>query len=100
MYSGDAGIAATRAEEAGNGVKIAVRDPQGGRAALVRHDGDAEADAPDPDNAYAFMNYLLQPEVMAKITNFVTYPNAVPASMPLIDDEVKSATRTCSRRTR
>ena len=26
---------------------------------------------------------------MAKISNFVTYPNAVPASLPLISEEVK-----------
>ena len=48
------------------------------------------ADAPNPDNAYAFINFLLQPEVMAKISNFVTYPNAVPASYPLIDEAVKA----------
>jgi putrescine transport system substrate-binding protein len=47
-------------------------------------------DAANVDNAYAFMNYLLQPEVMAKSSNYVTYPNAVPASLPLIDEEVKS----------
>ena len=40
-WSGDAGIAKTRAEEANNGVHIELRDPEGGRAALVRHDGDA-----------------------------------------------------------
>ena len=57
-------------------------------------------DAPNPDNAYAFMNYLLQPEVMAKISNFVTYPNAVPASLAMIDPEVKGRLRACSRRRR
>ena len=50
------------------------------------------ADAPNPDNAYAFIDYLLQPEVMAKISNFVTYPNAVPASYAMIDEEVKGNT--------
>jgi putrescine transport system substrate-binding protein len=45
-------------------------------------------DAPDPDNAYAFMDYLLRPEVIAKATNFVTYPNAVPASNEFIDSEL------------
>ena len=47
-------------------------------------------DAPNPDNGYVFMNYLLRPEVMAKSSNFVTYPNAVPASYPMIAEEVKS----------
>jgi putrescine transport system substrate-binding protein len=88
MYSGDAGIAATRAEEARNGVNIEYRIPKEG--ALLWFDMMAmPKDAPEPENAYTFMNYLLQPEVMAKSSNYVTYPNAVPASYALIDEEVK-----------
>lgn len=45
------------------------------------------ADAPNVDNAHALINYLLEPEVMAKITNAVQYPNAVPASLQFIDKE-------------
>ena len=56
IFSGDAGIAKTRAEEANNGVNIEYVDPQGRRPALVRHDGDAGRRA-EPDNAYAFINY-------------------------------------------
>ncbi|MFL5336682.1 MAG: polyamine ABC transporter substrate-binding protein [Geminicoccaceae bacterium] len=89
MWSGDAGIARTRAEEAKNGVNIRYVVPKEG--ALQWSDMLAmPADAPNPDNAYAFLDYLLQPEVMAKISNFVTYPNAVPASYPLIDEAVKA----------
>jgi putrescine transport system substrate-binding protein len=33
------------------------------------------ADAPDEKAGYAYMNYLLQPEVMAGISNFVQYAN-------------------------
>ena len=40
------------------------------------------ADAKNVENAYAFLDYLLEPEVMAKISNFVTYPNAVPPPCP------------------
>jgi putrescine transport system substrate-binding protein len=88
MYSGDAGIAATRAEEAGNGVNIEYVIPKEG--ALLWFDMMAmPKDAPNPDNGYAFMNYLLRPEVIAKSSNYVTYPNAVPASLPLISEEVK-----------
>ena len=87
-WSGDAGIAKTRAEEANNGVTIGYSIPKEG--ALMWFDMMAmPADAPNPDNAYAFIDYLLQPEVMAKITNFVTYPNAVPGSDAMIDEEVK-----------
>ena len=89
MWSGDAGIARTRAEEAKNGVNIRYTVPKEG--ALQWTDMLAvPADAPNPDNAYAFLDYLLQPEVMAKISNFVTYPNAVPASDPLIEEAVKA----------
>ncbi|MFO1046563.1 MAG: polyamine ABC transporter substrate-binding protein [Geminicoccaceae bacterium] len=87
-WSGDAGIAGTRAEEANNGVHIAYSVPKEG--ALLWFDMMAmPTDAPNPDNGYAFLNYLLEPEVMAKISNFVTYPNAVPASYAMIDEEVK-----------
>jgi putrescine transport system substrate-binding protein len=33
------------------------------------------ADAPDEKAGYAYMNYLLQPEVMANISNHVQYAN-------------------------
>ena len=88
MFSGDAGIAATRAEEAKNGVDIEYVIPQEG-AQLWFDMMAIPTDAQNVENAYAFINYLLEPEVMAKISNFVTYPNAVPASLPLIDEEVK-----------
>jgi putrescine transport system substrate-binding protein len=88
-WSGDAGIAKTRAEEAENGIEIGYSVPKEG--ALMWFDMMAmPIDAPNPDNAYAFVDYLLQPDVMAKITNFVTYPNAVPASDAMIDEVVKA----------
>jgi putrescine transport system substrate-binding protein len=87
IYSGDAGIAATRAEEAGNGVQVQYVIPKEG-AQLWFDLMAMPKDAPDPDNAYAFMDYILRPEVIAKATNFVTYPNAVPASKEFIDPEL------------
>ena len=87
--SRDGGIAKTRAEEANNGVHVEYTIPKEG--ALLWFDMMAmPTDAPNPDNAYTFLNYLLEPEVMAKISNFVTYPNAVPASLAMIDPEVKA----------
>ncbi|HYZ62671.1 MAG TPA: polyamine ABC transporter substrate-binding protein [Acetobacteraceae bacterium] len=47
-------------------------------------------DAPHPAEAMQFINFILQPDVMAAITNQVGYPNAVPASLPLVRDEVKN----------
>jgi putrescine transport system substrate-binding protein len=87
IYSGDAGIAASRAEEAKNGIEVKYQIPKEG--AQIWFDMMAmPKDAPDPENAYAFMNYFLQPEVVAKATNFVTYPNAVPASKRFVKQEI------------
>ena len=35
-------------------------------------------DAPHPDLAMQFINFMLQPDVIAGVTNVVHYPNAVP----------------------
>lgn len=89
IYSGDAGIASTRAQEANAGVEIAYGIPKEG--AVIWFDVMAmPKDAPNKDNAYAFMNFILEPRNMARITNTVTYPNAVPASLEFIDEEIKS----------
>ena len=45
-------------------------------------------DAKNVDNAYAFINYLLDPKVAAANTNYVTYPNPVPASKPMVDKAI------------
>ena len=46
-------------------------------------------DAPHPEYAMQFINFILQPDVMAAITNKVRYPNAVPASLPMIEADIK-----------
>lgn len=86
-WSGDAGMAAARAEEAGKPYDIVYVIPKQG--AEIFFDMMAiPKDAPNPGNAHALIDYLLRPDVMARITNFVTYPNAVPSSLPMIDREV------------
>ncbi len=40
--------------------------------------------APNIDSAYAFMDYLMTPQVIAEITNFTHYPNANVAALPLV----------------
>ena len=83
-WSGDIIQARDRAAEADNGVNIAYSIPKEGAPQWF----DMLAipkDAKHADNAYAFINYLLSPEVAAANTNFVTYPNAVPKSKPLVD---------------
>jgi putrescine transport system substrate-binding protein len=48
------------------------------------------ADAPHPDNAHAFLNYLMDPEVIAKVTNKVRFANGNSASMPFVDESIRN----------
>ncbi len=41
-------------------------------------------DAPHPENAEVFIDYILQPEVIAAITTAIGYANAVPAARAFI----------------
>jgi putrescine transport system substrate-binding protein len=86
-YSGDVVQAASRATEAKRGVVVRYVAPKEG-AQLAFDMLAIPADAPHPENAERFINFLLQPEVMAGITNAVSYPNAVPASRPMIRKEI------------
>lgn len=45
-------------------------------------------DAPHADNAHAFIDYLLQPEVIASITDHVAYANANRDATALVDAEI------------
>jgi putrescine transport system substrate-binding protein len=46
------------------------------------------ADAPHRDNAYRFINFLLRPDVIADISNYVYYANGNLSSVPLLDPAV------------
>ncbi len=90
-YSGDVVQAAARAAEAGRGVTVRYIAPKQG--AEVGFDMLAiPTDAPHQAEALAFIDFLLRPAVMAGITNTVRYPNAVPASAPMIRPDLKSDT--------
>ena len=85
-WSGDILQGSERAKEANNGVHVDYIVPKEG--ALIFYDMmTIPADADHPENAEKFMNYLLRPEVMASISSYVHYFNAVPASKPLVDKE-------------
>jgi putrescine transport system substrate-binding protein len=85
-YSGDMFIAADAATE---GTEIAYLIPEEGAPTL--YDFMAiPSDAPHPQNAHAFINYILEPEVVAAITNTVFYANPNPASLEFVDEEVSS----------
>jgi putrescine transport system substrate-binding protein len=83
-WSGDASIAQRRATEANNGVHLKYFTPKEG--GLTWFGAIAiPLDAPHPDEAHAFINYILKPSVAADFTNTVGYGNGVPASLPLVD---------------
>ena len=86
-YVGDLVQARTRANEANKGVHIAIYIPKEG--AVLNIDAAAvPADAPHPDNAQAFIDFLLQPDVIAAVTNTVGYANAVLPAKALVKKEL------------
>jgi putrescine transport system substrate-binding protein len=88
-WSGDISQARYRARDAGNGVKINYFVPREGSLIIVDMMG-IPADAPHPRNAEIWLNYLMRPEVMAGITNAVTYPNGNRASLRYVSDAIKN----------
>lgn len=88
-FSGDIMQAASRATEAGNGVKIEYVIPKEG-APMWFDMVTMPADAPNEAAGYAFMNYLLQPEVMAGISNHVHYANGNLKADSLVDPALKA----------
>jgi putrescine transport system substrate-binding protein len=90
-YSGDVVQASARAQEAKRGVSVRYIAPKEG--AQLGFDMLAiPADAEHKDAALMFINFVLQPDVMAGITNTVRYANAVPASRPMIRPELLADT--------
>jgi putrescine transport system substrate-binding protein len=88
-YNGDVMQARDRAREANKGIDVKYFVPKEG--SILWFDMLAiPKDAPDPDSAYAYMNYIMTPQVIADISNFKRYANANAASQPLVLDSVKN----------
>lgn len=86
-WSGDVKQAQKRAAEAGNGVAIGYAIPREG--AQIFFDSFAiPKDAPHPDAAHAFIDFMLRPEVAARNTNILGYPNGNLASRTLVDPAI------------
>ncbi|MDD1967697.1 polyamine ABC transporter substrate-binding protein [Pseudomonas putida] len=86
-YSGDVMQAQTRAHEAGKNVDIRYLIPKEG----VNLWFDMLAipkDAGNVANAHAFVNYLLRPEVIAKVSDYVGYANPNTDATALMDPKV------------
>jgi putrescine transport system substrate-binding protein len=90
-YSGDFVQARKRAREAKNGVAIGFVIPEEG--SLLWFDMLAiPRDAPNAANAHLFINYLMEPGVIAAITNFIGFANANSRAAPLLDASIVSDT--------
>ena len=86
-YSGDVYQAIQRADEAGNGVKIAYAVPKEG-GNLWFDMLAIPADAKNPEQAHAFINYLLKPEVITKVSEHVGYANANSQATSLMSADI------------
>lgn len=88
-WSGDINIARQRAIENKSGQKIEALIPKNGGVAFF----DTMAitvDAPHPNNAHLFINYILRAEVAAGLTNQVFYANPNKASLKFVNPVVAS----------
>ena len=86
-WSGDVIQAKARAEEAKNGVHLAYSIPKEGTSIWFDMMAIPKT-AKHPNNAHKFLDFLMRPDVIAEISNFVSYPNANAASQPLVDKAV------------
>ena len=86
-WSGDVQLAAQRAAEAGlDEIRYVI--PREG--ALMGYDMFAiPKDAAHKDNAYKFLDYIMRPEVIAEITNYVRYANANKDALEHVSAEIR-----------
>ena len=86
-WSSDYAQARARARAVGLNVNLAFTVPKEGAnqtfSSLLIPEG-----APHPQAAYAFINYILRPEVIAEITNQIFYGNDNSASRALVDPRI------------
>jgi putrescine transport system substrate-binding protein len=83
-YSGDILQAAS---DAGEGITVDYAIPQEG-AQLWFDQMAIPADAPNPEEAHVFINYMMKPEVIAKASNVTSYANGNLASKEFLDESV------------
>jgi putrescine transport system substrate-binding protein len=87
-YNGDVMQARDRAREASKGIEVKYFVPKEG--SILWFDMLAiPKDAPNTQSAYAFLNYIMTPQVIADVSNFKRYANGNLASQPLVEAAVK-----------
>jgi putrescine transport system substrate-binding protein len=87
-YNGDVLQARDRARDANKGIDIKYMVPKEG--SILWFDMLAiPKDAPDVESAYAFMNYMMIPQVSADVSDFRRYATANAAAQPLVEAVVR-----------
>ena len=88
-WSGDYSVATRRAAEAGLDIKLAYSVPREG--SVFWHDlMYIPSDAPNPDAAHLFIDYMLRPDVIARASNYTGYANANQSATRLVDPSISS----------
>lgn len=88
-WSGDYSQARARAEENKSDVDLKFVSPKEG----VNMDYDGLAilkDAKNVDEALEFLDYMMRPEVIAKVSNDIGYANANDKATPLVDETLRN----------
>ncbi|OBY25935.1 polyamine ABC transporter substrate-binding protein [Leisingera sp. JC1] len=86
-WSGDILQARDRAAEADNGVEIEYNAPKEG--ALMWFDQmTIPVDAPNPEGAHKFLNFIMDAQNMAAASNYVYYANGNKASQEFLEEDV------------
>ncbi len=83
-WGGSVYSAQQTAERAHNGIRIAYSIPREG-APVWMENMVLLKDAPHPQQGYAFMDYILRPQITAQNSNYVGYPNGNKDATALID---------------
>ena len=86
-WSGDVLQARDRAAEADNGVEIAYNAPKEG-AQMWFDQMAIPVDAPNPDAAHKFLNFIMDAHNMAAASNYVYYANGNLASQEFLEEDV------------
>lgn len=86
-WSSDFALARVRAEAAGKAFNIAFTVPKEG--ANISYDALLiPAAAPHPQAAHRFLNFMMEPKVIADITNELYYGNNNRAAAPYVDPQI------------
>lgn len=90
-WSGDVLQARDRAAEADQGVTVAYVAPKEGTQMWFDQMA-IPGDATNVDEAHEFLNFIMEPEIMARATNYVYFANGNLASQKFIDPEILADT--------